>query len=280
MSKPIDNFLAEPKNFLPEARNWPLPIKRFAAKYAPETERDRSSTDGRPSNGVSWTERRVRSCPRIQQGVLNVNKSPLRATLVASLTLAALFTIVMRAQAQAPARPAGTIVAVIDLDEVFRDHKHLSTQLEQLKADMQQAEATVREERTKIETLAEQLKTLKPGSADYEAKEKAFASMNADIQVQMRQKSRELLEREAQLRYDTYQNILSAVSSFADQYNIQLVIRFSRDKIEPDKPRSVQMGLARPVVYQRQLDITDHIIRLVNEPGMARKPVNQPQIPR
>jgi Skp family chaperone for outer membrane proteins len=199
---------------------------------------------------------------------------------VASLTLAALFTIVMRAQAQAPARPAGTIVAVIDLDEVFRDHKHLSTQLEQLKADMQQAEATVREERTKIETLAEQLKTLKPGSADYEAKEKAFASMNADIQVQMRQKSRELLEREAQLRYDTYQNILSAVSSFADQYNIQLVIRFSRDKIEPDKPRSVQMGLARPVVYQRQLDITDHIIRLVNEPDMARKPVNQPQIPR
>ena len=224
---------------------------------------------------------RVRSCPRKQQGVLNVKNSPLRATLVASLTLLDLFTFALQAKAQAPARPAGTTVAVIDLDEVFREHKNLATQLEQLKADMQQAEATVREERKRIETLAEQLKTLKPGSPDYEAKEKSFASMNADIQVQMRQKSRELLEREAQLRYDTYQDVLSAVSSFADQYNIQLVIRFSRDKIEPDKPRSVQLGLARQIVYQRQLDITDHIVRLVNAGNnTARRPANQPQIPR
>jgi Skp family chaperone for outer membrane proteins len=225
---------------------------------------------------------RVRSCPRKQQGVLNVKKSPLRATLVAGLTLVALFTVVMQAKAQGTARPAGTTVAVIDLDEVFRKHKALSSQLEQLKADMQQAEATVREERKKIETLAEQLKTLKPGSPDYEAKEKSFASMNADIQVKMRQKSRELLEREAQLRYDTYQNVLQAVSSFADQYNIQLVIRFSRDQIEPDKPRSVQMGLARPIVYQRQLDITDHIINIVNSGAgaTAQHQGTRPQIPR
>jgi Skp family chaperone for outer membrane proteins len=214
--------------------------------------------------------------------VLNVKKSPFRATFVASLTVVLSLTLVPQTQAQAPSRPAGTTVAVIDLDAVFRDNLQLKTQLDKLKADMQEAEATVRAERKKIETLAEQLKTLKPGSPDYEAMEKRFASMNADIQVKMRQKSRELLEREAQLRYDTYQHVLAAVSSFADQYNIQLVIRFSREEIDPTTPRSVQMGLARPIVYQRQLDITDHIVRLVNGPNTdsARRPPNSPQIPR
>ncbi len=206
-----------------------------------------------------------------------MQKSLFRATLVASMTLVVSTILVTQSQAQS----AGTTVAVIDLDEVFRKHENLQAQLEQLKADMQQAEATVREERKKIEILAEQLKTLRPESPDYEPKEKQFASMNADIQVKMRQKSRELLEREAQLRYDTYQNVLAAVASFAEQYNVQLVIRFSREEIDKTQPRSIQMALARPIVYQRQLDITDHIVRLVNSPNqVTRRQGNEPQIPR
>jgi Skp family chaperone for outer membrane proteins len=208
--------------------------------------------------------------------VLIVKSLFLLASFVASMAIVSLST----AQAQTqPPRSYGTSVVVIDLGEVFQHHERLKSQLEAHKQEIQQTEAYMRQERKKIENLAEQLKTLKPGTPDYTAKEKTYASMQADLQVQMRQKSRELLEQEAKMRYDAYKEVVEHVGHFAEQYNVQLVIRFNRSAIDPTKPQSVQLGVNRPIVYQRSLDITDHIIASVNRNQPPTNVGQGPQIP-
>jgi Skp family chaperone for outer membrane proteins len=202
--------------------------------------------------------------------VLNVKAFLSRATLVAVGSVIVLSTL--SADAQAP-RPSGTSVAVIDLLEVFNEHPRLKMQLEEIKSQMDGFEAFLRQEQQRIEALAEQLKTLRPGTPDYAAREKDFASVQADIQVQVRQKNREFLEREAQVRYQAYQDIQQHVGAFCQQYGIQLVIRYSRQEIDASKPQEVQIGLNRPIVYQNSLDITDHIVqRLQTPPAVSRNP--------
>jgi Skp family chaperone for outer membrane proteins len=187
--------------------------------------------------------------------VLNVKTFLSRATVVA-VALASFLTT-LEAQAQSP---SGTSVAVIDLMVVFKAHPRLTTQLEQLKSQMDSYEAYVRNEQKKVQSLAEQLKTLKPGTADYTDKEKQYASLQANLGVQVRQKQREFLEQEAKVRYDAYIEIQKAVADFCERYRIQLVIRFNREDIDASKPQAVMMGVNRPIVYQSQLDITNHII--------------------
>ncbi|MHB0958980.1 MAG: OmpH/Skp family outer membrane protein [Pirellulaceae bacterium] len=198
-----------------------------------------------------------------------------RATLVAVLAAVCLLTPAARAQT----RPSGTSVAVIDLGDVFEKHARLKTQLEQIKTQIDGFEAHVRQEKQKIEALAEQLKTLKPGTPDYAGKEKEFASISADLQVQVRQKSREFLEQEAHIRYEAYQEIQQHVASFCQSYGIQLVIRFNREAIDASKPQEVQMGLNRPIVYQNSLDITQHIIDSLN-PATGAAPQNPQNVGR
>ncbi|MBM4091009.1 MAG: OmpH family outer membrane protein [Planctomycetes bacterium] len=181
-----------------------------------------------------------------------------RATIVALALAASLFPA--RSQAQ---NPTGTSVAVIDLGEVFDKHERMTAQLEEVKQDIQAFEAYVRQERQKIEALAEQLRTYVVGKPEYVEKEKELAAAQADLQVQMRQKSREFLEREAKVRFNAYQEIIDLVTRFAQQYHIQLVIRFHRQPIDASKPESVQFGLNRPIVYQNSLDITDHIVQML-----------------
>jgi Skp family chaperone for outer membrane proteins len=199
--------------------------------------------------------------------VLNVTTFLSRATIVAACLTVLLLTTAARAQTGA--RPSGTSVAVIDLGAVFEKHARLKTQLEQIKTQIDAFEAYVRQEKQKIEALAEQLKTLKPGTPDYAGKEKEFASLSADLQVQVRQKSREFLEQEAQIRYESYQEIQQHVATFCQSYGIQLVIRFNREPIDGSKPQEVQMGLNRPIVYQNSLDITQHIIDSLNPTAAA-----------
>ncbi len=183
-----------------------------------------------------------------------------RATVVAVALAICLVNVQSRAQDSAP-RPSGTSVAVIDLGQVFKNHPRLKTQLDGIKTQIDSYEAFVRQEQKKVQALAEQLKTLKPGTPDYASKEKEYASLQADLQVQVRQKSRAFLEQEAQIRYSAYQEIQQHVAQFCHAYGVQLVIRFNSAVIDPSKPQEVQMGLNRPIVYQDKLDITKHIIQ-------------------
>jgi Skp family chaperone for outer membrane proteins len=210
--------------------------------------------------------------------VLNVKTFLSRATVVAIALAICLAN--PQARAQTAQRPSGTSVAVIDLSEVFQGHPRLKLQLEEMKKQIDAYEAVMRQEKTKIDTLGEQLKTLKPGTPDYTEKEKAYASLQANLQVQVRQKSREFLEQEAQIRYQAYQEIQQHVTTFCQKYGIQLVIRFSRQEIDPTKPQDVQMGLNRPIIYQNSLDITTHIMQSLGGPSPSANDIGRgPAIP-
>ncbi len=144
------------------------------------------------------------------------------------------------------ARPSGTSVAVIDLEDVLespRGPENADGADEDPERTVSKPTCGRRSRRSK--SLAEQLKTLKPGTPDYAAKEKELASIQADLQVQARQKSREFLEQEAQIHYESYQEIQQHVAKFCQSYGIQLVIRFNREPIDASKPQEVQMGLNR-----------------------------------
>ena len=110
-----------------------------------------------------------------------------RATVVAVALAICLVTL----QARAQTRPSGTSVAVIDLGEVFKAHPRLKTQLEGIKTQIDAYEAFVRQEQTKVQAMAEELKTLKAGTPTYADKEKAFASalaIDSDTAESKRQK--------------------------------------------------------------------------------------------
>ena len=249
--------------------NWSLPGCLFSAQYAPHV---------RPTGHFPVVDPAVAfhgSCVagpletrKLRQGVLNVKTFLSRATVVAIALAICLVNLEVSAQ-QAP-HPSGTSVAVIDMVEVFKGHPRLKSQLEGLKSQMDAYEAEVRQQQQKVQSLAEQLKTLRPGSETYAATEKQYATLQADLAVQLRQKQREFLEKEAQLRYQAYQDVQQVVERFCKTYGIQLVIRFSRAPIDPAKPQEVMMGVSRPIVYQDRLDITGHIIGMLNPEGQSR----------
>lgn len=182
------------------------------------------------------------------------------------------------------ARPAvaqqGTNVCVIDMAAVFKSHNRFNSQMEDVKNDIKAFEEVYRGKTKELEALAEQMKLSKPGSPDYKAKESQLASMNADLQVQVQLKRKEFLEREARVRYNAYQEVVNKVAQFSNQHGIQLVIRFSRDEIDPTNPQSVQMGWARTIVFHKERDITDFIVKEINAGAPPANVGARPNVPR
>lgn len=201
-----------------------------------------------------------------------------RATIVAISFVCCVITGKASAQEEQP-RPSGTSVAVIDLGEVFKNHPELSSELEGIKSELSSFQALIRQEQKKGQSLSEELKTLKPGTQGYTVKEKELANLETDLNIMVRQRKREMLEKEAGIRYEAYQEIQEHVSRFCQKYGIQLVIRYDRHPIDSSDAQQVLAGLNRPVMYQNSLDITDHIIESLKAGGPAHNTANRNQIP-
>ena len=168
--------------------------------------------------------------------------------------------------AQAPARPAtGPSVALLDVSYIFKNHARFKGQMEDMKADVERAEAQVKKERETIIKLAEDLQRFRKGTPDYKALEEELAKRQADLSVQVQLQKNEFLQREAKIYHNVYQEILQVTDYYCKQNTVDMVLRFNGDPVDIDRPDSVLSFINKPVVwYQKNLDITPTILAELN----------------
>lgn len=216
-----------------------------------------------------------------------VRLSPVRAAFAASFF--ATFVLVPLAVAQQPGAPlpgrpgpalpaagpaatpapVGTSVVVIDVAFVFKNHVRFNARMNEIKRDIEQYDAFVREETQKLTKKKEQLVQYNATSVEYKKLEEDMARMQSDLQIKVQLKRKEFLETEAKLYFDTYREIEQTVAVFAQRNRISLVLRFNGDEMKSDDRASVLQGVNRAVVYQQGLDITEHVLGLLNPPGQT-----------
>ena len=174
----------------------------------------------------------------------------------------------VRPTAAAPA-PTGTNVAVIDIALVFKHHDRFNGQMGDIKRDIEQFEAYVRDQQKLLKSKAEELQNYNASSPEYKTREAELARMQAELQIKIGQERKKFLEREAGVYYHIYKEIEGSVGTFSQRARIGLVLRFNSDDMKEDDRASVLQGVNRAVVFHSGLDITKWIIEDLN-----RRPFN------
>ena len=163
---------------------------------------------------------------------------------------------------------AQTKVAIVDVGQIFKSHTQFSQQLAALKQEAEQFKANSLAQQQQLMQKAEVLKGLKPGSDDFKAAESRLASESATMEVEQRNKMRELMQQEAQLHYRTYNEVNSLISQYCDSTGTQLVLRYNSQQMDPNVPGSVMQRVNGSVVFHnKQNDITPQIVARVSQGG-------------
>ena len=212
-----------------------------------------------------------------------MKKSRRWAVLAAAvLSLGYLFSL---AVAQGPVRPAaGPSIGLLDVSYVFKNHVRFKGRMEEMKGDVERAEAQVKRDRDAINKLAERLQEFRKGTPDYKQLEEELAKRQADLSVAVQLHKNEFLQREAKIYHDVYQEIWQATDYYSNKNGIDMVLRFNGDLPDVDKPETILAWINKPVVYyQKQLDITPAILQELNRTavnsGPARAAPARPGVP-
>lgn len=189
-------------------------------------------------------------------------------------------------QGQAAQAPLGANVskygiAVVDISAIFKRHARFKATMDAMKADMERADAELKAERETITKAEAHRNTFSVGSAEYKRADEEVARMMAELQLKMGRLRKDFMEREAKVLYQTYQEVVQAVNYYATRHNIGLVLRFSGEPIDPNRPDDVRREISKLVVMQDSIDITLEVLMLINsrEQSSQQPPAQQARQP-
>lgn len=196
----------------------------------------------------------------------------LKSVLMAML-LAVASTPLLCAQGAKTSTP----VAVIDIGYIFKNHPRFKQAMDTVRARVKDSESKFQTRGKDIQSRVLRLKQLKPESAEFKQLEGETARLQAQVEADMKLQRKEFLGQEAQVYYAIYQEVQSEIKTFADNHGIGLVLRFSAEQIDVSNRQSVMEGVNRPVVYQRNLNITyDVLDRLQRSGGQQPRTARSP----
>jgi Skp family chaperone for outer membrane proteins len=168
----------------------------------------------------------------------------------------------------------------LDVNAVFKEHGRFKAAMNDLEIKVKQAEQQVKQERDTIKNLSERLKDYRAGSPEYKQLEEELAKRQSDLSVQVALQRKEFLQQEAKIYHTVYQEIEQEVQYVAASNGIAVVLRYSGEPVDAEKPDDILRDINKSVVwYSDGLDITPIIkARLCQRPmapGMNQTPPPQ-----
>lgn len=179
-------------------------------------------------------------------------------------------------EAAAQQRGAAPQVAIVDLTYIFANHVKFKALVEDMRRDVEAAEADLKAAKEALEKSAERIDEFNRNSPEAKALEEDVAKRQADLQVQVNIQKRNFMEQEAKIYLQIYREVLEAVKYHAEKSGYNLVLRFNGDPLDGDDLQGVMQHLNRQVVYyNRTIDITPVILDACNANAGPPRPTNR-----
>jgi Skp family chaperone for outer membrane proteins len=177
--------------------------------------------------------------------------------------------------------PAGPAVALLDVGYIFNNCTRFKALMEELKADLERTRAEAKVQRNEIAQLSERLQQFRSGTPDYEALDAEIAKRQAEFTAKLQLRNRDFGRRQAKIYLDIYKEICNATNDYVERRNIDIVLQFNGNPVDPEQPESVREYIGRTVVsYRNDLDITPAILQYINRPSQNRAaPGQSPRTP-
>lgn len=160
---------------------------------------------------------------------------------------------------------AQTRVAIVDVGMIFKQHPTFAAELDRLKQEADAFKAASVQAQQSLAQEVEGIKAnFKSDSIDFKNAQTELAQKAAGLQVEQGQKMKVLMEREATLHFQTYQQVKNLIAKYCDDQGVQLVLRYNSQQMDPNQPGSVMQRVNSSVVYHNPVnDITKTILSQV-----------------
>ena len=164
-------------------------------------------------------------------------------------------------------------IAVIDLGFIIKNHPTMKSEMERIKGQTETAGAEFEKKRQSILKMIEELReNFTEGTPDYMRKEQEIAAQDTQFRLDVVRKNKEFDEARALVFFQVHQQVTHWIQYYCQHSGTFVVLRVSREKLDPKKPETIEMGMGQEVFYYQpspDVDITDWVLQQLNASAAA-----------
>jgi hypothetical protein len=103
------------------------------------------------------------------------------------------------------------------------------------------------------------------GTPEFDRAEKAIAEQDTSFRLELVKKRKEFETAQANVLYKVYSEI-NMLLGVLNKYGTQIVLRVTREKMDPKKPETIQMVMSQDVLYHSEgIDYTKWLLDSLTE---------------
>lgn len=205
----------------------------------------------------------------------------MKARLLAAVMAAVVMGDWLADRAAGQQRPMAAPLAIVDINYIFKNHTAFQALRNEIKNEMDAIENEINGARDALVKLEQRLANYNKGTPEYKQLDEEIVRRRAELTVQFNKRRRDLQDREAQIYYDTYQQILDNVRYYAESAGILMVQQFNGNPIDRNEPQNLLRDLNRSVIYHHpQIDITPIILERVRGQAPGVPALGRPSQPQ
>ena len=197
----------------------------------------------------------------------------MRTRLIVAIALVALgFGVGSKLSAQRPTTPqaprGGPVL--VDMAVVAQNSVRLKQSMEALKADYKATAEELKKESEQGNRVTEEARKLPAGSPERKELEQKVLKMRADFELHGKKINDNTRERETKIVYGMLLELKEELARHAQANGEQLILRLDRTPPEQlSNPQAILAEIQKPIVYQRNSEITPAILEALNRRGPA-----------
>ncbi len=174
------------------------------------------------------------------------------------------------AQAQpAASSQAKRTIGLIDMAHLFKEYKKFSDLREQLRNEIKATDDAAKKMAEALKATQAKLKagTFAEGSAEYQQLEAKLISESTKFEAFRKTQQQKFLRAESKIYKEVYLEVVGAVGQYADYYNYDVIVRFSRNAVdETNNAQELIQNMNKQVVWHNSgIDITDQVLKFLND---------------
>ena len=191
-----------------------------------------------------------------------------------NLTLATGLLLLAAVPLPAQDKPAENTmpIGLVNIEKIAQQYKPFQKQVAELQEQAKELQTNAALKQSELQTVGSELQKTAQGTAEFQKFQAQYGRLQRELQAFVTEGQQKFRDKDLKLSLSLHREIDQVLKPYCKAKGIKLVVRMPGTSLDENQnQQQILQAVSRGVLYEDGLDITDDVLKLLNEQSAKGK---------